>query len=84
MRPLFYEFQNDDKVWDMKDEYLYGPDLLIALLSVSEGYICLIQITDARTGDIFEGGQTIHVEAPLNTIPVFLRDGKQSYLIGKI
>ncbi|RCW49656.1 hypothetical protein [Paenibacillus prosopidis] len=40
--------------------------------------------TDARTGSIFEGGQTIHVEAPLSTIPVFLRDGKQAYLIGKI
>ncbi len=25
MRPLFYEFQNDDRVWDIKDEYLYGP-----------------------------------------------------------
>jgi alpha-D-xyloside xylohydrolase len=40
--------------------------------------------TDARTGRIFEGGQTIHVEAPLSEIPVYLRDGKQEYLIGKI
>jgi alpha-D-xyloside xylohydrolase len=30
MRPLFYEFQHDDKVWDLKDEYMYGPSLLIA------------------------------------------------------
>ncbi|MDQ0877747.1 alpha-glucosidase (family GH31 glycosyl hydrolase) [Paenibacillus sp. V4I3] len=33
--------------------------------------------TDARTGSIFEGGQTIHVEALLSKIPVFLRDGMQ-------
>ena len=90
MRPLFYEFQNDDKVWDIKDEYLYGPDLLVAPILYEGAVSREVYLpegsnwTDARTGDIFEGGQTIHVEAPISTIPVFLRDGKQEYLIGKI
>ena len=90
MRPLFYEFQKDDKVWDIKDEYLYGPDLLVAPIlyegaASSEVYLPEgSKWTDASTGDIFEGGQTIHVEAQLSTISLFLRDGKQEYLIGKI
>ncbi|MDQ0886397.1 alpha-glucosidase (family GH31 glycosyl hydrolase) [Paenibacillus sp. V4I9] len=90
MRPLFYEFQKDDKVWDIKDEYLYGPDLLVAPI-LYEGTVSRevylpegARWTDARTGRFFEGGQTIYVEAQLSTIPVFLRDGKQEYLIGKI
>ncbi|MBW5445211.1 hypothetical protein GE107_03930 [Cohnella sp. CFH 77786] len=33
---------------------------------------------------VLRRGQTIHVEAPVSTIPVFLRDGKQAYLNGKI
>lgn len=73
-----------------RDEYLYGPDLLVAPI-LYEGSISRevylpkgSKWTDAHTGSIFEGGQTIHVDAPLNTIPVFLRDGKQEYLIGKI
>nr|WP_281270962.1 TIM-barrel domain-containing protein [Paenibacillus prosopidis] len=90
MRPLFYEFKNDDKVWDIKDEYLYGPDLLVAP-NLYEGAVSRevylpegSKWTDARTGSVFEGGQTILVEAPLSSIPVFLRDGRQAYLIGKI
>ena len=30
MRALFYEFPEDEKAWDVTDEYLYGPDLLVA------------------------------------------------------
>lgn len=90
MRPLFYEFQNDDNVWDIKDEYLYGSDLLVAPILYEGSISRKVYLpkgshwTEAHTGSIFEGGQTIHVDAPLNTIPVFLRDGKQEYLIGKI
>ena len=40
--------------------------------------------TDAHTGKIYNGGQTIKVEAPIEVIPVLLRDGKQEYIIGKI
>ena len=35
-------------------------------------------------GAVYEGGQTLTVDAPIDTLPIFLRDGKQNYLIGKI
>lgn len=38
----------------------------------------------ATTGTAYEGGQNVEVDAPMDTIPVFLREGKQGYLIGKI
>ena len=31
--------------------------------------------TDARTGAVYDGGQYIQVSAPLEAIPLFLRDG---------
>ena len=40
--------------------------------------------TDARTGVVYEGGQWITANAPMDTLPVFLRDGRQDYLIGEI
>ena len=30
MRTLFYEFPADSKSWDVSDQYLFGPDLLVA------------------------------------------------------
>ena len=35
-------------------------------------------------GTAFEGGQTVLVRAPLAVIPVFLKDGSHSELIGLI
>ncbi len=30
MRTLFYGFPDDSDCWDIEDEYLYGPDVLVA------------------------------------------------------
>jgi alpha-D-xyloside xylohydrolase len=90
MRPLFFEFQNDENVWDISDEYLYGADILVAPIVYEGATSREVYLpkgsdwTDAHTGKIYNGGQTIAVEAPIDVIPVFLRDGKQEYLIGKI
>ena len=40
--------------------------------------------TDLHTGEIFEGGQEILTDAPLEKIPVFIRDGRHPEFIGKI
>ncbi|MDR3598390.1 TIM-barrel domain-containing protein [Clostridium sp.] len=90
MRPLFFEFPNDENVWDINDEYLYGADILIAPIIYEGATSRDVYLpkgsdwTDAHTGKIYNGGQTITTEAPIEVIPVFLRDGKQEYLISKI
>lgn len=90
MRPLFFEFHDDSNTWDIKNEFLYGPDVLVAPI-VYEGAVSRevylpkgADWTEAHTGKCFNGGQTIAIEAPIDVIPVFLRDGKQEYLIGRI
>ena len=81
MRTLFYEFPADGKSWDVSDEYLFGPDLLVAPVmdaGLKQRPVYLphgAQWTNAWTGEVLAGGQTITVDAPLDIIPLFVRDG---------
>ena len=90
IRALFYEFPDDEKCWDIKDEYLFGADILVAPVCSEHATSRKVYLpkgaewTDARDGKVYEGGITVEAEAPIDTIPVFLRNGKQEYLIGKI
>jgi len=90
IRALFYEFPDDDACWDIKDEYLFGSDILVAPVCYEHATKRTVYLpkdavwTDARDGKIYEGGQTIESSAPIDTLPIFLKNGKQNYLIGKI
>ena len=82
MRPLFYEFPKDKAAWQVEDCYMFGPDLLVA--PVMEPGVTQRRIylpagetwKDAYTGQVYEGGQTVTVPAPIDVIPVMLRGGK--------
>ncbi len=81
MRPLFYDFPADARAWEVEDQFMCGPDLLVAPV-VTEGareravYLPAgAQWTDAWTGVVLPGGQTIVAAAPLERIPLYLRDG---------
>ena len=81
MRTLFYGFPEDAAAWDVTDEYLYGPDLLIApvVYAGAKGREVYLPAgaswTCAFDGKVYEGGRSYYVEAPLAVIPVFARDG---------
>lgn len=82
MRPLFYEFPQDKAAWQVEDCYMFGPDMLVA--PVMEPGVTQRRIylpagetwKDAYTGQVYEGGQTVTVPAPIDVIPVMLRGGK--------
>jgi alpha-D-xyloside xylohydrolase len=58
-----------------------GPDLLVAPvteLHATSRKVYLpkgVNWKDVNTGQVYEGGQTIQVETPLETMPLFTRDG---------
>ncbi len=81
MRPLWYEFPNDKLTYLVSDEYMVGSDVLVAPI-VKEG----MRHRDAYfpagatwvnwwTGERFEGGKQHRVQAPLDTLPIFIRAG---------
>lgn len=83
MRPLFYDFPQDETCWEIEDAYMFGSDLLVAPV-MEEGAVSRTvylpagsRWKDAYTKEEYEGGQTVRVPAPLSVIPVFFRDGKE-------
>ena len=81
MRPLLVDFPGDPAAWNVPDEFMFGPSLLVAPVAwhrAREREVYLpagSRWTDAWTGAACGGGETVHVEAPLDRIPLFLRDG---------
>ncbi len=83
MRPLFYDFPEDKASWQVEDSYMFGPDLLVSPVMEAGAVTREIYLpagavwTDAYTGEVYEGGQKVTVPAPLDIIPVMIRDGKE-------
>jgi len=81
MRPLFVDFPGDARAWDIDDQMMFGPDLLVAPVLEAGQVTKSVYLpegspwTEARTGTVTEGGRRVEVEAPIDSVPVFLRDG---------
>lgn len=90
MRALFYEFPEDSQSWEIQDSFLFGPDILVAPVCREGARSRRVYLpsgvfwTHAGTGQVYQGGAFYEVEAPLDTLPVFLKEGRQEYLIGRI
>ncbi len=83
MRPLFFDFAEDHESAEIDDQFLLGPDLLVAPV-LEEGarsrkvYLPLgTSWTDAWSGQSYEGGRYIVADAPLERIPLYLRGSAQ-------
>lgn len=81
MRPLFFDFPEDEIAYEVEDEYMFGPDILVAPV-LREGarsrdvYLPKgAKWKNADTDREYDGGQWLDVKAPLDVIPVFLKNG---------
>jgi len=88
MRPLFFDFPDDAKSWEIDDAFMFGPDLLVAPV-LYEGKrsrsVYLPAGTEWRavwSDKKIAGGQEIDVEAPLQQIPLFLRGDATLPILG--
>ena len=81
MRPMFYEFPEDDACVLLKDQYMYGGKYLVApvMYAGMRGRAVYLpwgaSWKNIETGDVFPGGQTVQAPAPLGVMPVFERIG---------
>ncbi|WP_410795933.1 TIM-barrel domain-containing protein [Parvularcula sp. LCG005] len=81
MRGLVMDFEDDKKVWDINDQYLFGSSFLVApvyefkarerdvYLPAGSGWY------DFESGEHFDGGQTVTADAPLARMPLYVREG---------
>jgi alpha-D-xyloside xylohydrolase len=88
-RPMYYGFPADKNCAVMTDEYMFGPDLLVAPVyekGMTERSVYLPaghSWTEAKTGKTYEGGVTVKTSCPLEVIPVFIKDGKKIPVYGE-
>jgi alpha-glucosidase (family GH31 glycosyl hydrolase) len=78
-RPLVYDHPSDRTTWHIDDEYLLGPDLLVAPMFEPRGqrdiYLPAGGWYDFWTDHRFDGARWITYEAELETLPLFVRAG---------
>ena len=82
MRPLVYEFQNDEKTFDESFEFTLGRDILVANVLEENAKSIEVYLPKGSTwydyNDNFkkyEGGRTISIPVDISTIPIFIRSG---------
>ena len=80
MRPLVFDFPQDDEALRQDCEWMFGPDYLVC--PVTEGEVSSWTVylpengpgwEDIRTGAVLDGGQYAVVPVDLDAIPVFRR-----------
>lgn len=90
MRSLAFDFRNDKNVYGIPDQYMYGPAFLVnpvteqlysganASASTKTRKVYLPATTkwyNFWTGELLNGGQTVDAEAPIETMPLYVKAG---------
>ena len=81
MRGLVMDFPQDEAVKDIKDEYLFGRNMLVAPVTAYGGRERSVYLPkgadwyDLYTGELHKGGSTPTIQAPETRIPVLVKAG---------
>lgn len=80
MRPMFYDYYEDEVCYTLEDQYMFGEDILFAPIT-GEGqtsrkvYLPEGEWVDTRTKEVIEGKQWIEREAKLNEFIAYVKNG---------
>jgi alpha-glucosidase len=79
-RPLLLNYQDDPNTYNLDDQFMVGTDLLVAPVMKPDVTRRLVYLPkgvwyDYWTNKKYEGPTTIAVDAPLDTVPMFVRGG---------
>ncbi len=79
-RPLFFEHPEDAFLYNYSSSYMWGDNLLVSPV-VTEGaqtknvYLPAGKWINYWNNEIYEGGTSYNVDAPLDIMPLFVKDG---------
>ena len=80
-RPLVMDWRTDDKTWNIGDEFMFGPALLVSPVLKANATRRSVYLPASPkwynfwTGETTAGGQEIDADAPLDRIPLYVRAG---------
>jgi alpha-D-xyloside xylohydrolase len=81
MRPLVMDFRSDKRAWEIGDQYLLGPALLVSPVTAYKARSRAVYLPRAAgwydfwSGAFAAGGQTIDAPAPYDVMPLHVRSG---------
>ena len=80
MRPLVLHYENDPEVWNLNGEFLVGENLLAAPVLEQGETKKIVYLPegvwyDYETKKPYQGRQYYMVDAPLDTCPMFVKEG---------
>jgi len=80
IRPLFYHYQEDEKTYNINDQFLFGQNIMICPIlrpGITTRVVYLPEGIwyDYWTDEKIEGNKHIVVEAPLDILPIFIKAG---------
>jgi len=80
MRPMVLQYEDDPLAPTLTDQYLFGPNLLIAPVLAPGAHSRRVYLPagkwyDGWTEQPYQGPQWVEVDAPLDRIPMFIRAG---------
>ena len=78
MRTMFYEFPEDERCWELMDQYMFGGEYLVAPILYPGKFERNVYLPAGTWKNLidhkeYSGGQTMNCQAPLEAIPVFQR-----------
>lgn len=81
VRPLFYEFPDDNVTYDIVNQYMFGDNMLVAPV-IEKGQETIKVYLPKKANwyhfwdnSFYEGGQWIELATNLETIPIFIKAG---------
>jgi alpha-D-xyloside xylohydrolase len=82
MRPLVMDFRTDSGVYEIWDQYMFGPAFLVSPVTEFQARSRAVYLPatnggwyDFWTGGATAGGQTLNAAAPLEAMPLYVRAG---------
>jgi alpha-glucosidase len=78
MRPLIFEFPGDSRFAENGEEFMFGPDLLVAPVLTEGDVQRRVDLPQGTWYDFYSGARmegSVTVDAPVDRIPAFARAG---------
>ncbi len=80
IRPLVLHYENDKETWNLNDEFLLGEHILVAPVVTQGSTRRMVYLPEGKwygweDKKEYQGGQYYLVEAPLDTCPIFVKEG---------
>jgi len=79
MRAMLLEFPDDRTCWSLDQQYMFGPDLLVAPVFSASGevefYLPAGTWTNYFTGEKLNGGRWVREKHGFDSVPLYVREG---------